>query len=369
MLMNKNDLRRIWTRTLALLLIGVLTESAAIAQTKEARLKVSKEEILARAKREGKLSLFPGYDKSTIGPLVSAFTKKYPFIDVSWQMVTGIAAAQRQLFELAAGKAAVDVFSPSSAFTSEYFKQDLIMKYDFQAMAKSAQLKIPTEMIDESGVMSWLGSNVGVFVYNSKLVPADKAPKRWEQCIEPQWKGKIAVDTKPSILSWLVPTWGEEKILGFARNLKANDPRWVRGQTGSLALMAAGEFVVDCGMYLHTSSRALKRDPTMPIKIVIPEDVVAMSFHEPEAIYARAQHPHAGLLWMEFIASTEGQTLVDAQDPGKASFVVEGTLAGKVMQGRKVSRCNAVCRNGEEKMIERIAVEAWGLPKAGVRPK
>jgi iron(III) transport system substrate-binding protein len=367
--MNKNSLQRISKRTLGLLLIGVLTHSVAIAQTKETRLKVSKDEILARAKREGKLSLFPGYDKSTIGPLVSAFTKKYPFIDVSWQMVTGISAAQRQLFELAAGKAAVDVFSPSTAFTSEYFKQDLIMKYDFQGMAKSAQLKIPTEMIDESGVVAWLGSNVGVFVYNSKLVPADKAPKRWEQCVEPQWKGKIAVDTKPSILSWLVPTWGEEKVLGFARNLKANDPRWVRGQTGSLALMAAGEFVVDCGMYLHTSSRALKRDPTMPIKIVIPEDVVAMSFHEPEAIYARAQHPHAGLLWMEFIASTEGQTLVDAQDPGKASFVVEGTLAGKVMQGRKVSRCNAVCRNGEEKMIERIAVESWGLPKAGVRPK
>lgn len=367
--MNKCNLRPRWKRTLALLLIGVLYHSATIAQTKEARLNVSKDQILARAKQEGKLSLVPGYDKSTIGPLVAAFTKKYPFIDVSWQMVTGIAAAQRQLFELAAGKAAVDVFSPSTAFTNEYFKQDLIMKYDLKGMAKSAQLKIPIEMIDESGAVAWLGSNVGVFAYNSKLVPADKAPKRWEQCIDPQWKGKIAVDTKPNILAWMVPTWGEEKVLGFARNLKANDPRWVRGQTGSLALMAAGEFVVDCGMYLHTSSRALKRDPSMPIKIVIPEDIIAVSYHEPEAVYARAQHPHAGLLWMEFIASTEGQTLVDAQDPGKASFVADGTLAGKVMQGRKVSRCNAACRNQEDKIIERIAVEGWGLPKAGVRPK
>ena len=367
--MNKSKLRGRLKRPLALLVIAILCHSAVSAQTKEARLSVTKEAILARAKQEGKLSLVPGYDKSTIGPLVSAFNKKYPFIDVSWQMVTGIAAAQRQLFELAAGKAAVDVFSPSTAFTSEYFKQDLIMKYDLKAMAKSAQLKISAEMIDESGSVAWLGSNVGVFAYNSKLVTADKAPRRWEQCVEAQWKGKIAVDTKPSVLAWLVPTWGEEKVLGFARNLKANDPRWVRGQTGSLALMAAGEFVVDCGMYLHTSSRALKRDPTMPIKIVIPEDVVAVSFHEPEAIYARARHPHAGLLWMEFIASSEGQLLVDTYDPGKASFIADGTLAGKVMQGRKVSLCNAVCRNHEDKIIERIAVEGWGLPKAGVRPK
>ena len=107
----------------------------------------------------------------------------------------------------------------------------------------------------------------------------------------------------------------------------------------------------------------------MPIKIIVPEDIVAVSFHEPEAVYARAQHPHAGLLWMEFIASTEGQTLVDAHDPGKASFVGEGTLAGKIMQGRKISRCDAVCRNQEDKMMERIAVQGWGLPKVGQRPR
>src|SRR5262245_39588362 len=76
----------------------------ASAQTKEARLNVTKDEILARAKQEGKLSLVPGYDKNTIAPLVAAFKKKYPFIDVSWQMVTGIAASQRQLFELAGAK-------------------------------------------------------------------------------------------------------------------------------------------------------------------------------------------------------------------------------------------------------------------------
>jgi iron(III) transport system substrate-binding protein len=369
MLMNMPRLGVRWNWTLALLLIGVLYHSAAAAQTKGGTISVTKDEILARAKQEGKLSLIPGYDKSTIAPLVAAFKKKYPFIDVSWQMVTGIAAAQRQLFDLAAGKASVDVFSPSTAFLNEYSKQDLIKKYDLKGMAKSGQLKIPLEMIDDSGAIAWLGSNVGVFVYNTKLVPADKAPKRWEQCIDPQWKGKMAVDTKPNTLTWLVPAWGEEKVLGFARNLKANDPIWVRGQTGSLARMAAGEFVVDCGMYLHTSSRALKRDPTMPIKIVVPEDIVGVSFHEPEAIYARAQHPHTGLLWIEFVASKEAQALVDERDPGKASFVGEGTVAGAAMKGRKVSLCSAECRTQEDKMMERIAVEAWNLPKVGQAPK
>ena len=355
----------------ALCALGIVLGSvvSVFAQAQGAVAPPTKDEILTRAKQEGKLSVVPGYDRTTIEPLVSAFKKKYPFIDVSWQIVTGITAAQKQLFDLVAGKAAIDVFSPSTAFLDDYFKQDLIKVYDLKTMAQTGQLKIPLEMIDDSGSMAWLGSNVGVFVYNSKLVPADKAPKSWADCIDPRWKGKLVVDTKPNILSWLTPAWGEEKVLGFARRLKANDPIWARGQTGSLARMAAGEFVIDCGMYLHTSNRALKRDPTMPIKIVIPEDIVGVSFHEPEVVYARAQHPHAGLLWMEFIASKEGQTLVDARDPGKASFVGEGTLAASVMKDRKVSMCSGTCRSQEDKMMSRIAVEAWGLPKVGYRPK
>ena len=142
---------------------------------------------------------------------------------------------------------------------------------------------------------------------------------------------------------------GRRKVLGFARNLKANDPHWVRGQTGSLALMAAGEFCVDCGMYLHTSSRALRRDPNMPIKVIVPEDIVAVSFHEPEAVYARAQHPHAGFCDGIYRLNGRSDARRRARDPGKASFVGEGTLAGKIMQGRKISRCDAVCRNQEDK--------------------
>ncbi len=360
--------RLLLTMGLAIALLGVLTSSPVVAQNKEGMVTVTRDEIVARAKQEGKLSLVPGYDKSTIGPLVAAFTKKYPFLEVSFELVTGITGAQRQLFELAAGKASVDVLSPSTAYWSDYFKQNLLKRYDFKSMAKSGQLKIPLEMLDDSGIVAWFGTNTGVFTYNTKVVPADRALAKWDNCIDPQWKGRLAVDTKPNTLAWMVPAWGDEKVLGFARNLKKNDPIWVRGQTGSLARMASGEFVIDCGMYLHTASRALKRDPTLPIKIVIP-DLVAVSFHEPEAIYVGAKHPNAGLLWMEFIASREAQAIVDVQDPGKASFLVEGTISGTLMKGRKVSLCGGDCRDQEEKMMQRIAVEAWGLPKVGSPPK
>ena len=48
--MSNRNLRVRWKRILVLLLIGVLYHSAAIAQTKEARLNVTKDRDLARAK-------------------------------------------------------------------------------------------------------------------------------------------------------------------------------------------------------------------------------------------------------------------------------------------------------------------------------
>jgi hypothetical protein len=93
-----------------------------------------------------------------------------------------------------------------------------------------------------------------------------------------------------------------------------------------------------------------------------------MSFHEPEAVYVRAKDSNAGLLWIEFLASREGQAEVDAAEPGRGSFFIEGTLANKLAKGANVSLCATACRGREEKVMTMIAVEAWGLPKVGYSP-
>ena len=354
-----------WCFGLVLLLLSF---GVSVFAQDSATMPANKEEIVSAAKKEGKLILSPGYDKKTIAALVKAYNKHYPFIDVSWSYVSGVTAAQRQLFEMAAGKASLDLFSPSSDNLGDYLKQNVYKKYDFKKMTQTGLLKIMPEMIDDSGLFVWLGSNVGVLAYNSRLVPAAKAPTNWESCLDPQWKGKIAVDTRPNTLSWLVPAWGEEKVLDFARKLKANEPLWVRGQTAHMPRLAAGEYPIHCSMYLHTAQRTLLRDPTLPVKIVVPNPVPLTS-HEPEGVYVGAKHPNAALLWIEFVASNEAQQIVDSVDPGKASFLVEGTIGQKLLKGKSVSLCGGSCRDRQSEYMERIAVSAWGLPKVGEAPK
>ena len=368
---------RFWVVLIALSVLGPeqsFGQSPSAARRKEeagrkGMVYLTREEILQEAKKEGKVVLYPGYDEKTIPLLVDIFKKKYPFIkEVTWGSVTGIAAAERELLEMAAGKAAKDAFAPHPPFWSDYFKQNLIKRYDFKAMSQDSQINIPQDMIDGTGSVIWTGVNLGVLVYNSKLVAADKAPKSWESCLEPQWKGKITVDTKPNILAWLARALGRRKAARLRRETQSQRSGLEPGSYGVIPRLVNGEFLIMCGTYVHTTQRLLKSEPEMPIKIVVPNPL-SVGFQEPVAIYAHAKSPYAGLLWAEFLASKEAQTLVDSGEPGKGSFLVEGTLAYQLAKGASTSICASGCIEREQEIITRIAVEAWKLPKVGYQPK
>ena len=345
-----------------------LVEQRKAEAAKREMIYLTKEELVEGAKKEGRVVVHPGMDETSIPDLVSAFKKRYPFLkEVIGARITGIPAAQREVLEMVSGQARVDSFSPHSTHWSEYAKHKLILRYDLKTMAADGQFIVPAGMIDDSGFMIWTATNQGAIAYNAKVGP-EAFSKGWDSCLDPAQAGKFTVDTKPNVLAWLVPAWGEEKVLSYARKLKGNKPIWNRGTTSALTKLAAGEYDFICGAYAHTAQRLLKKDPTLAIKLMIP-DPFPVTFNDPNAIYARAQSPHAGLLWMEFLASNEAQDIMDALDPGIGSFLVEGTVSSKWVRDRNVSLCGSGCRDKEEKFMQRIAVEAWELPKVGAAAK
>jgi iron(III) transport system substrate-binding protein len=351
--------------------VTLFPANRSLAQPREEMIYVSGEQIAEGAKKEGKLLLHPAlrpeYDKATLPDLIKAFGKKYPFVQPTWGVTKmgNRPNPQHALDELVAGKAVVDILGFSGSFPSEYPEKGLLKKYQFKEMAKNGQIKIPPEMIDETGIIVWSSSNTGIITYNSTLVAPDKAPKGWESCVEPQWRGKFSVDSDPNTLTWLIPRWGEEKLFDFARRLKANDALFSRGNTRNLGSLAEGKLSFNCGMYIHPMSRMLKKDAALPIKMVIP-DPFPITLHDPQAIYVGAKNPHAGLLWLEFLASREAQEIIDSNEPGRGSFLVEGNLVNKLAKNANVSVCNVNCLLRGNKIAERIAVEIWGLP--GSRP-
>jgi ABC-type Fe3+ transport system substrate-binding protein len=354
--------------SVSLAFVGLFAVSQSVAQLTQEMTYVSSREVIDGAKKEGRLllhpSLRPEYDPATLPELLKAFGKKYPFIQAAW----GVSAAKPRarevaLEELTAGNAVVDILGFSGSFPSEYPERGLLKRYDLKAMARDGHIKIPADMIDPTGLMVWSSNNTGVITYNSSLTAQDKAPKGWESCLDPQWRGKFSVDANPNMLTWLVPRWGEERLFDFARRLKDNNAVFSRGNTRNLGLLAEGKLAMNCGMYIHPTSRMLKKEPSLPIKMVVP-DPFPITVHDPQAIYVGAKNPHAALLWLEFLASREAQQIIESNEPGRGSFLVEGNLVHKLAKNANVSICNVTCLLSGNKTAERIAIEIWKLSES-----
>ena len=81
----------------------------------------SHDEIVAKAKREGKLRALIGWDPPNHPHLIAAFKKKYPFIDVHLQEISGTDGGQRFFLELKA------VFQDLALWPNLYARDNVLL--------------------------------------------------------------------------------------------------------------------------------------------------------------------------------------------------------------------------------------------------
>src|SRR5262245_37988467 len=170
--------------------------SPARSQSEPELIYESRGHILEAAKKEGKLIVSPGFEDSTTPHLIQDVKKKYPSIkEVSWSKPPDF---REQLKDLIDGKIEVDAFRLAPNVWSQYFSNNLVRQYDYKKIAQNGQLNIAQEMIDESGVVVWSGSIIGVMAYNADRT-GTAAPTGWESCVGGTWNGKFTVDRQPYV--------------------------------------------------------------------------------------------------------------------------------------------------------------------------
>jgi ABC-type Fe3+ transport system substrate-binding protein len=106
------------------------------------------------------------------------------------------------------------------------------------------------------GVLVYTSPN-GI-IYNTNLIPKDKAPKGYMDLIDPRlspmWTGKLAI---PPYVAWLAElslAWGQEKVKDFARKLVAISGGRLHSEeerivSGEFPIMAISEMLWElCGL-------------------------------------------------------------------------------------------------------------------------
>jgi len=319
------------------------------------------DEIVSRAKKEGKLKVFSGQDPKSIKAVTEAFKKKYPFIDVRAEGIDGTEIYQRMLQEMKAGLAKWDVNYVAFDFYDDYLSHQ--KKFDMLGMAQHGVLKMSSKMIDPvNRHIVALQSNIQVVAYNKEVIAPDKVPTTWEEFLKPEFKDrKLATDVRPKNLAALVPAWGLEKTLDYAKKLAAQNPVWLRGDAQIVTYLMSGEFAIALAPNYKTIERLKPKDlkGVLGYKVVEP---IPTRLSETEAVLASAENPHAALLWLEFEASSDGQKILDKIDLA-GSIYSPGSVHGRLTQGKNISLL-AWEHYLKMERYEQDMVKAFGFPRA-----
>lgn len=361
-----------WYSAFSCLVFGVLAlplfavGAAQQAGAQGYHVSSSHDEIVSMAKKEGKLRILTTMDDADIKANTAAFKKKYPFLDVQAQQSRGTDSAQRLLLEIKSGMAKDwDVVLVSADFYSEY--HPYLWKADVLEMAKKGVLQIPPLMIDprNKNVLAAF-SYFQATAYNSKLIPATLIPKKLEDLLRPELKGrKFAVDIRPKDVAGLTPAWGLEKTLDFARKIAAQQPIWVRGGSRVMLSIISGEIPMMMGNNYGSVREAQRKDPEGVLQYAILEPV-PVRFGNAQAILSGARHPFAGLLWLEWLASPEAQKIIDETEPYSSSVYVRGGAVEQELRGKNLSVVDWEHYPRMEDWQAKI-VEAYGFPKADTK--
>jgi ABC-type Fe3+ transport system substrate-binding protein len=293
--------------------------------------------------------------------MTAAFKQKYPFIDVRPEHVDGTEVYQRMLQEMKAGLAKWDVNYLAPDYYPEYMPYQ--KKLDMLGMAQHGVLQMPPNLVDPvNRHVVALQSNIQIVAYNKELITPDKVPGSWEDFLKPEFKDrKFATEVRPKTFAALIPAWGIEKTLDFAKKIAAQKPIWLRGEALIVTYLMAGQYPVTMGSNYRTTVRLKAKDVRgiLGHKIIEP---VPTRLSETQAVLATAESPYAGLLWLEFQASPEGQKVLDDADLA-ASLFAPGSAHEQVTRGKKLS---VVAWEHYLKMAsyEEQTIRALGFPRA-----
>ena len=265
------------------------------------------------------------------------------------------------LTEMKAGFAKWDVNYMAADYYPEYLPYQ--KKFDILGMAERGVLQMAPKLIDpiNRNVVA-IQSNIQGVAYHKELFSAAKVPDSWEDFLRPEFNGrKFALDVRPKTLGALVPAWGLEKTLAYARKLAAQQPIWFRGEQRLLVSMIAGELAVLYGPNYKSFKLVQAKDPLKKLEYKVVEPIPAR-LTEAEAVLNMAANPYAGLLWLEFQASPEGQKILDDVDLA-ASIFTPGSMHEQLTKGKQVSVLAWEHYHKMGKYEEEI-VGAFGFPRA-----
>ncbi len=260
------------------------------------------QKLIEGAKKEGQLMYYNSY--TWMATVAEEFEKKYPFVKVSMWRSESAGVVKRVSEEYASGRFLADVIQVSEPSMSVMRSKGIFQEYYSPETAYySDEVKVKGKV----GVfyLADLEPYIGLG-FNTKLIPPAEAPKTYMDLLDPKWKGKMSFAGTGTGVQW---TGNVLNALGrdYLERLARQEMKVQNMAAAALAgLIVSGE--VPLSPTIINNNVFSYRQKGAPIEWRPLEPVVAQVGFS--ALAARSPHPHAALLYLDFLHSRAGQEAV-----------------------------------------------------------
>ncbi len=258
--------------------------------------------LIEGAKKEGQVMF---YNSNTwLSSVAREFEKKYPFIKVSVWRSDSKNVVKRVSEEYASGRFLADVVETTDLGLNVLQKKGIFQEYySPEAAAYGDEVKSK----GKSGVYYLADREIYIGLgFNTNLIPATEAPKSYRDLLEPKWKGRISFTNTDTGVRWIgnaLNTMGRN----YLEKLSQQEIKVQNIPAAALAgLIVSGE--VPLSPTIFDSNIFTARKTGAPVDWRPLEPVVTNIGSS--GITAKAPHPHAALLFLDYLHSREGQKVV-----------------------------------------------------------
>lgn len=273
--------------------------------------------ILAGARREGTVVIYTSLNTQDSGPLTAAFEKRHGVKTQLWRS-SSERVVQRAVTEARAGRFACDVLETNGPEMEALYREQVLDPFRSPQFADLAPAAFPKHR-------GYVADRFNFFTigYNTNLVKPNEVPNTYDDLLHPRFVGRIGLEAGD--VDWfgaMMKHMGEEKGRTFFRTLAAAKPQMRSGHTLVGQLVASGEIPLAANIYNHNAERLTVQGAPIRWKALVP------TFGRPNAVGVarRAPHPHAALLFADFLLSREGQTILKARNRVPSSLAVNSHL-------------------------------------------
>jgi ABC-type Fe3+ transport system substrate-binding protein len=263
--------------------------------------------LVEAARKEGRLIFYTTWIVDQLGrPMAAEFEKRFPGVRVEYVRGDSNQNLMKMLTERKANASQSDVWTLTAGI-GELAKAGGVAKLDLPSARD-----IPERYKDPDGKWIATYSNVHAPAYNTTLVAAKDVPKTYEDLLDPKWKGRLVwkrgdLTGSSGFIANALLTFGEEKGRDYLRRLAQQNVTFSGGSARALMdNVIAGEYPL--GLHLINVHAALSAANGAPVKWIAISPV-AMSTST-IGITQGSRHPNAAKLFVDFVISRAGQTIM-----------------------------------------------------------